>query len=286
MEAEVQIEEQGKLLNGTYELLWNGPDQWREGIRVPGFSEVQTGGNGTIWLQRSTDFIPVAIYNLHRALGFGSTAGSPQSMSLVRLALTPKDTIKKAYQRKEHGDKLTCFEIENELKHSSETCVNDTSETIARSSSLFADSNVQPVGERVFPRVLVLHHGDKVVAKVNVTELTSPAQFSRDAFTVPAGVAPQAGCMNPAGPRLVDRQAPEYPSIARQQRHQGTVSFDALIGKDGTPRLRRLLESAGSDLDDSSKRALSHWRYDPAICDGQPVEVETVLQVNYTLSTY
>jgi len=284
LEADVEIEEQGKFMKGTYELLWNGPDQWREGVRIPGYNEVQIGGKGTIWLERSTDFIPFMIYNLRQALGFGSTADLPQAMALVRLSLTSKDTITKTHQRKEHGDLLTCFEIENELKSSSETCVHDATGTIARSSSLFADGNLEPVGRKVFPRLLIYHRGHKLVAKVDVTELTSPAQFSPDTFTARPGVAAHAGCMNPLPPRLVNRQPPEYPSIARQQHHEGTVVFGALIGKDGALQLQRLLESAGSDLDDSSRRALSHWRYDPAVCNGQPVEVETVLQVNYTLS--
>lgn len=231
MRADVQIEDHGKLVNGTYELLWNGPDQWREGISVPGYTEVQTGGKGTIWVQRSVDFIPASIYTLHQALGFGSSVGSPQSMSLVQLALTPRDTIKKTSKRKEHGDELTCFEIENEQKHSSEICVNDSSNTVARAPFMFADSNLQTIGAKIFPRLLTLHHGAEVV-----------------------------------------------------QHHQGTVSFDVLIGKDGVPQFRRLIESAGADLDDSSRRALSRWRYAPAMCNGQPVEVETVLQVNYALS--
>ena len=149
---------------------------------------------------------------------------------------------------------------------------------------MFADSNLQPVGAKVFPRVLTLHHDHEVVAKVNVAELASPASFPPDAFTPPLGVSSEAGCMNPSLPDLVKRQQPEYPMAARQQHHEGTVSFDALIGKDGVPQLRRLIKSAGTDLDDSSRRALSQWRYDPAMCNGQPVEVETVLQVNYTLS--
>src|SRR5271167_2790382 len=95
MKADVRIEDHGKIASGTYELLWNGPDQWRERISVPGYSEVQTGGKGMVWVQRNTDFIPVPIYTLRQALGFGPSAGSPQSMSLVRLALTPRDTIKK-----------------------------------------------------------------------------------------------------------------------------------------------------------------------------------------------
>ncbi|MGC2170460.1 MAG: energy transducer TonB [Candidatus Sulfotelmatobacter sp.] len=284
MKANVQIEDHEKSVNGTYELLWNGPDQWREEITLPGYTEVQTGAKETVWVQRSGDFIPVPIYQLRQALGFGSSAGSSQSIALVQLALTPGDTIKKTKERKEHGDKLTCFAIESAQKQSSEICVNDSSDTIVRDPLLFADSNLQPVAGKVFPRLLVLHHADKVVAKVNVVELVSPAQFPPDTFTPPSGASPQAGCMNPLVPHLINRQAPEYPVIARQLHHEGTVSFDVLIGKDGAPRFRKLVESAGPDLDDSAQRALSQWRYAPAVCNGQPVEFETVLQVNYKLS--
>jgi hypothetical protein len=90
MKADVRLDNNGKKIAGTYELLWNGPDQWREGISIPGYSEVQIGGKGTIWLQRSTDLIPYPIHSLHQALGFGSSAGSLPSMSLVQLGLTPK----------------------------------------------------------------------------------------------------------------------------------------------------------------------------------------------------
>ena len=162
--------------------------------------------------------------------------------------------------------------------------MNDSSDTIARAPFMFADSNLQPAGAKIFPRRLILHHGAEVVAEVNISELASPAQFPPDTFTPPTGVSPEAGCMNPSPPRLVKRQQPEYPAAAREQRHQGTVSFDVLTGKDGVPPFRRLTESAGTDLDDSSKRALSRWRYDPAMCNGQPAEVETALQVNYALS--
>lgn len=217
MKADVQIEDHGKLVNGTYELLWNGPDQWREGIKVPGYTEVQTGGKGTIWVQRSVDFIPVSIYTLHQALGFGSSAASPQSMSLVQLALTPRDTIKKTRKQKEHGDELTCFEIESEQKLSSEICLNDSSETVARAPFMFADSNLQPVGAKIFPRLLTLHHGNEIVAKVNVSELASPAQFPPNTFSPQAGVSSEAGCMNPSLPHLVKRQQPEYPQSARLQ---------------------------------------------------------------------
>ncbi len=284
MKADVEIEDHGKLVKGTYELLWNGPDQWREGIAIPGYTEVQAGGKGTIWVQRSVDFIPISIYTLHQALGFGSSVGLPQSMSLVQLALTSRDTIKKTSTRKDHGDELTCFEIEDERKHSSEICVSDSTETVVRAPFMFADSDLQPVGAKTFPRLLILRHGKEVVANVKVSELASPAQFPPATFSPPAGVSAEVGCMNPSMPHVVKKPAPEYPTTARQQHREGTVSFDVLIGTNGIPQIRKLIERAGIDLDDSSRNAVSLWRYDSATCNGKPVEVETVLQVNFALT--
>lgn len=287
MKASIQVESQGKLTDGTYQLLWNGPDQWREEVNLPGYSGVQIGGKGVIWVQRSGDFTPLPVFFLHQALGFGSSvtsAGSPQSMSLVHVALAPGDTIKNTKKRQEHGDGLTCFEIEevgNGGKQSSEICVNDSSDTVARASIMFTDGNLQPVGTKMFPRLLTLHRGHKVLARVNVSELASPAQFPSDAFTLPAGASSRAGCMNPTPVRSVSHPNPEYPPMARKHHADGTVGFDVLIGADGIPRVRKVVESAGPDLEDSSRRALSQWRYDPARCNGKPVEVETFLEFNF-----
>jgi TonB family protein len=283
MKADVRLDNHGKKIVGTYQLLWNGPDQWREGISVPGYSEVEIGGKGRIWRQRSSDFIPFPIYNLHQALGFGSNANSPASMSLVQPRLTPKDTIKRITPKKEHGDQLTCFEIEDEQKHSSEICMRDFSGTIARMSP-YKDDDLQPVGGKVFPRHLSMRLESKTEAEVNITELSTPAQIPPETFSPPAGVSAQPGCMNPTLGRLVKRQNPHYPPAARQEHRQGTVAFEALIGTDGVPRIQKVIESAGADFEAASLDMLSQWRYDPAMCSGQPVEVETVLQVNYTLS--
>src|SRR5580704_3068604 len=49
MKANAQIEEHGKLVDGTYQLLWNGPDEWKQEVIFPGYREVQIGGKGTVW---------------------------------------------------------------------------------------------------------------------------------------------------------------------------------------------------------------------------------------------
>jgi hypothetical protein len=39
MKAALQIDNAGKPLDGSYRLLWNGPEQWREEISFPGYTE-------------------------------------------------------------------------------------------------------------------------------------------------------------------------------------------------------------------------------------------------------
>jgi TonB family protein len=285
MKADVQIATQGKLTDGTYQLLWNGPAQWREEIHFPGYTEVQVGGNGTVSIQRSTAFLPLHIYHLHAALGFGSGAlGAGPSGSLVQSGLEPRDKVKKIRERKEHGEPQICVEYENELKRSSDICVSESTNTLVRSAP-YSEKDIRPAGiGKVYPRLLSFTEEGKTVATVNISDFTSPAQFPPNSFDPPAGVSPQAGCMNPTAPRLSKKIYPQYPDSARRDRIAGTVAVDARIGTDGVPRIGDVVRYSRADLERSSISALKEWRYEPAACNGKPVEVETVLQVNYSLS--
>jgi TonB family protein len=280
MKANVQIENKGRLVDGTYQLMWNGSDQWREEINFPGYSEVQVGGKGVVWVQRSLDFIPFRIYQLHLALGFGSSEGAPVRGMPIR----PGDTVKKTLERKKRGEKLTCFEIEDDQKYSREVCVNNSNDTLARDSPDHLDGDLQPVGGKVFPRSMSFLQDGKTVVKISVTELTTQAKFTQNAFTPPDGVSPQPGCMNPVPPKLVQRRAPVYPQSARAQKIQGTVAVDVWIGTDGVPEIRKVVDNPNSDLTTASLNALEGWHYQPAQCSDQPVRAETILQINYKLS--
>jgi len=286
MKANVQIENQGKFVDGSYQLLWNGPDQWREEIHFPGYTEVQVGGKGTIFIQRSTDFYPLRISNLRAALGFGSEGVDLNLRgvrSLTRSGATPKDKIKKVRERKDHSTPETCVEYERPSEHSWEICTNDSTKTLVRSPRTFADKDLQPVGGKVYPRSLSYSEEGKTLAKAEVTELTTPGQFSPDSFVPPSGISSQAGCMNPTPAVLVKKRAPEYPENARQQRIQGLVALDARIGADGVVKIGKVVVSASPELNQSSINALQEWRYEPATCNGKPVEVETILEVKYFL---
>jgi protein TonB len=83
--------------------------------------------------------------------------------------------------------------------------------------------------------------------------------------------------------KLISQPRPVYPPLARQARIQGVVKFNAVIGRDGAIQNLTLV-SGHPLLVPSASEAVRQWRYQPTLLNGEPVEVVTVIDVNFTLS--
>lgn len=82
---------------------------------------------------------------------------------------------------------------------------------------------------------------------------------------------------------LIHQVKPTYPPLARQARIQGSVVLQAVIAKDGTIQGLKVV-SGHPMLTGSAVEAVKQWRYKPYFLNGEPVEVETVVTVNFTLA--
>jgi protein TonB len=82
--------------------------------------------------------------------------------------------------------------------------------------------------------------------------------------------------------KKLDSPNPTYPAIARAAHVQGTVVLHAIIGKDGTIQQLQLV-SGPPLLVNSAMDAVRQWRYQPTQLNGEPVEVDTTIQVVFTL---
>ena len=82
---------------------------------------------------------------------------------------------------------------------------------------------------------------------------------------------------------LIRRVQPVYPPLARAARIQGSVVLAAVISKAGTIENLRML-SGHPMLVPAAIAAVSQWRYRPYILNGEPIEVETQITVNFTLN--
>jgi len=82
---------------------------------------------------------------------------------------------------------------------------------------------------------------------------------------------------------LIKRVNPEYPEKARKKRIQGTVVLRAVISKEGD--IIDLSAVSGDPLlTKSALKAVKQWKYKPYFFQGKPVDVDTEIRVNFTLS--
>jgi periplasmic protein TonB len=82
---------------------------------------------------------------------------------------------------------------------------------------------------------------------------------------------------------LVRRVQPNYPPLARQARVQGSVLLEAVISENGDIVDLHVV-SGHPMLVSAAVEAVKQWKYRPYLLNGQPVSVQTQVQVNFTLN--
>ena len=83
--------------------------------------------------------------------------------------------------------------------------------------------------------------------------------------------------------KLIRQPRPAYPEEAKAARIQGVVKLSAVIAKDGTIKSLEVI-SGHPLLVASALDAVRQWVYETTLLNGNPVEVQTQIDVNYTLS--
>ncbi len=109
-------------------------------------------------------------------------------------------------------------------------------------------------------------------------------------FIAPPPLQPRASKATPIrvggqvqAARLILQVKPEYPPLAKLARVQGTVRLEAVIASDGTIKDLKVVQGHPL-LVKAALEAVSRWRYQPTLLNGEPVEVLTEIDVNFTLS--
>jgi TonB family protein len=88
---------------------------------------------------------------------------------------------------------------------------------------------------------------------------------------------------NVQGAMLVRKVGPIYPPEAKQDGLQGTVRLAVVIGKDGSVSEVHLM-NGDPVLGEAAIAAVRQWVYKPTLLNGEPVAVETTVDVNFTLN--
>jgi protein TonB len=82
---------------------------------------------------------------------------------------------------------------------------------------------------------------------------------------------------------LIRDVTPTYPAEAGRERIEGTVILQAVIGKDGTVQDVQVVSGLPL-LAQAAIDAVKQWRYKPYLLNGEPVEVDSRITINFTMS--
>jgi protein TonB len=83
--------------------------------------------------------------------------------------------------------------------------------------------------------------------------------------------------------KLMNKVQPMYPPLARQTRISGTVRLHAIIAKNGTVEQLEVI-SGHPLLVQAALDAVRQWRYQATTLNGEPVEVDTTIDVIFSLN--
>lgn len=84
--------------------------------------------------------------------------------------------------------------------------------------------------------------------------------------------------------KVLTKVQPIYPESAKAAGAQGSVLLHAIVSKDGRPlQLQVLNGEIDPELARAAVEAVSQWRYQPTLLNGDAVEVDTTITVNFTL---
>jgi protein TonB len=107
-----------------------------------------------------------------------------------------------------------------------------------------------------------------------------PQSTPRVVHAAPAG--PVRISSGVASSSAIYKALPVYPAIAREARVEGTVVLAATISKQGTIENLRVV-SGPPMLQQAALDAVKTWRYKPYLLNGDPVAVETTVNVVFNL---
>jgi len=147
---------------------------------------------------------------------------------------------------------------------------------------------VVKVQNRFLPKEIVFLEGTRRILSATIDKI-SGLDPGEAALTPSAGahlprqdkVALSAGISTGM---LINKVVPVYPEDAKRARTSGRVILQALIGRDGRIHDLQVVSAPLPSLAGSALWAVSRWQYKPYLLNDEPVEVETTINVIFSLS--
>ena len=81
--------------------------------------------------------------------------------------------------------------------------------------------------------------------------------------------------------QVITAPDPEYSDEARSAHFSGSLELWAVVDESGVVKYAEIIKPAGYGLEAGALKAISNWKFKPAMLNGQPVPVEIIVEVNF-----
>ena len=131
-----------------------------------------------------------------------------------------------------------------------------------------------------------LRDGSTTFHPIAADSLSEPGQndSTETAGSITSNAADRAEVSSLTTDVVTHSVVPSYPMLARQMKVQGAVILEAMIGRDGLIQDLHVL-SGPPILAGAAQEAVKQWHFRPHYQGTEPVETQTKITVNFTIST-
>jgi len=272
------IEKGGSALEGVYTEVWVSKVRWHRETVVGNFRRTQVALGGKRWQLDSATAVPENI-------------GDVQRLSQVDRFRPEAWKARRVGDREVKGRSIRCLETNADPRGAkSALCFDkssgvlqveitpvDVESRIADKACFFAD--YQKFGDRILARSYECDEDRHPRLNARVIELETEPAPDPALFMPLDGGKESVNCFSMIkAPIPIHTQEPTLlPSILGRN----LVVMSLVVGTDGKPHDLRVTSAPNHALDQVALRAAELWTFKPATCEGEPVEAEIVLEIQF-----
>jgi TonB family protein len=262
---------------GTFTEWWVSTDKWRRETESGGARHLEIGGPYKIWLHDTGDELPEQVKRLPSLVAITPPPGNKQQFDSIIPLTTNKPEIECA------------ITIDSIRKEKGAFCFHTTSGVVIQKIEAFAMGRrvadyrcdyggFREFGEQTYPREMACRIEGHQKLEARVVDLSAQVSMDPGLFTPPVDAVEVDTC--PGKFKMAD---PKSTLLNVNSLTKGTVTVGFVIDVKGNTQNVRVVHSAGEKLDDRAVKGVRSWRFSPATCDGDPIQVKSSVQIDFVL---
>ncbi len=285
LHASVQAtDELGQPIQGTYLLCWASLDRYRQEMNFPGYSAVSVADGHTIWKKRTLPYVPLFDWRTLTAIQ------SPQ-----QALLAPIESVKSINRITQDGVELTCLQTEVLQWFERKVCldVNAAVPVLTEDRQLGSRiefSKFMLLGYHPFhrfPREIRYSLWGKLRVTIDVDQIDLLGKEDPAWLIPPSGARAWPMCGKYIHPEPLHPLSTHDDTLTHRPYDTTdspmNITYYTRVDEHGTTLDFRLLDWHGNGLAAKGLQdQLGHMQYNPATCDGTPVEAEVVRTLTIT----